>query len=430
MFFGGDSSQYLRLAYEGDPVGFAYERPSGYPLVIDALTAVWRELAVVTTVQHLAGLATGVLLYALLVRLDVPRVVATVAAAVVLLDGYAIALEQHILTESLFTLALFAAMYLTIVGNGRPLPLAGAGALLAAATLMRTAGLFAVPAWLAYVAWTTRRPVPVLAATAALALPLVGYAAWHDAETGDFGLTRASGWFLYARIGEIGECRGADVPEEGRRLCRRLPRDSEEGPAYHLFHEDGILHRTYGSLTGTPERQARINGTLRDFAVAIIRDRPLEYAGMVGRDSLRYLTPGVESRYISDQAISFRDESDLTPLLERVREPHLPGLDNRVHPPAAVLRAYADVVHTPRWLVGPLLLAVLAVLVAPLVTRVARPRHRAEAVLLAGVAVTLVVGVTATSEFVVRYLLPAMPLLVAAGTLAVVEIHRAATRPE
>jgi hypothetical protein len=51
-------------------------------------------------------------------------------------------------------------------------------------------------------------------------------------------------------------------------------------------------------------------------------------------------------------------------------------------------------------------------------------RRRTELALLLGVAVCLVVGVTATSEFVIRYLLPAIPLLAAAATLAAYELRR------
>ena len=59
--FFGDSWAYLDLAYRGDPVGFAPDRPSGYPLLIDLLSVAGRSLAAITTAQHLAGLAVGVL---------------------------------------------------------------------------------------------------------------------------------------------------------------------------------------------------------------------------------------------------------------------------------------------------------------------------------------------------------------------------------
>ena len=82
---------------------------------------------------------------------------------------------------------------------------------------MRTAALFAVPVWLAYVLWSHRSLRLVAPAAIGLALPLVAYSMWHAAETGRFGLTQADGWFLYGRVGEIADCGGADIP------ARRAP---------------------------------------------------------------------------------------------------------------------------------------------------------------------------------------------------------------
>ena len=54
--FFGDSWAYLDLAYGGSPVGFAPDRPSGYPMLIDLLSIFGRSLGAITTAQHLAGL--------------------------------------------------------------------------------------------------------------------------------------------------------------------------------------------------------------------------------------------------------------------------------------------------------------------------------------------------------------------------------------
>ena len=69
---------------------------------------------------------TGVLVYALILRLRLPRWLATAGAAVVVLDAYAIALEQQILAEAFFTLALVASFYL-VVGRDRDAGVAGRG---------------------------------------------------------------------------------------------------------------------------------------------------------------------------------------------------------------------------------------------------------------------------------------------------------------
>ena len=88
LFFT-DSWGYVGAAYGPSHLGGV--RPPGYPLILWTMDlAIGRDLAVITTVQHIAGLATGVLVYVLLTRLDVSRLLAAAAAAIVLLDSYAI----------------------------------------------------------------------------------------------------------------------------------------------------------------------------------------------------------------------------------------------------------------------------------------------------------------------------------------------------
>ena len=121
--FFGDSWAYLNLAYEG---GFAPDRPSGYPQALHLLSVFGRDLGTITIAQHLAGLVTGVLVYALMLRLRLPRWLATVGAAVVVLDAYAIALEQQILAEAFFTLALVASFFFVVGRDRAPVALARA----------------------------------------------------------------------------------------------------------------------------------------------------------------------------------------------------------------------------------------------------------------------------------------------------------------
>ena len=83
------------------------------------------------------------------------------------------------------------------------------------------------------------------------------------------------------------------------------------------------------------------------------------------------------------------------------------------------MRAYVDAAHTPRWLMG------LCALAALLSLALAIPRRtrehmagRRETFLLAGSALSILFMSVATSEFIVRYLLPEVPILVAGGALA------------
>lgn len=429
--FFGDSWAYLDLAYGGSPVAFAPDRPSGYPLVIDLLSAFGRDLATITTAQHVAGLVTGVLTYALLLRLRVPRWLATAGAAVVLLDAYAMALEQQILAEAFFTLALVAAFFCMAGRDRGTVALAASGALLAVAATMRTAALFAVPVWALYVLWTHRSTRLVAPAVLGLVLPLLVYASWHAADTGRFGITQADGWFLYGRVGEIADCGDANVPAGARPLCDRNARDRREGAAYHIWNADGPARRTFGGMSSDPDEQARSNDALRGFARAIIRDRPGVYAELVWDDFLRYFTPGARSRGNSDLAVALPQFGRIVRRNEIARDRWFPGFVPHVHPPAKRVRDYHERIHVPRPLIAALAIAAvleLAIAAAAFALRRAGPPRRREVFLLTGAGLAMLLGTAATSEFVLRYLIPVVPLLVCGGAAAAADLAALAAR--
>src|SRR5215217_2533391 len=64
-----DSWAYLGAAYSGSPVGILPDKPAGYSAILDVLAVPGRSLAVISIAQHVAGLAAGLLVYLLLVRL-------------------------------------------------------------------------------------------------------------------------------------------------------------------------------------------------------------------------------------------------------------------------------------------------------------------------------------------------------------------------
>ncbi len=423
LFFG-DSWSYLDLAYGGSPVGFAPDRPSGYPLFIDLLSIAGRELVAITTAQHLAGLAVAVLVYALLLRLGIPRLVATAGAAVVALDGYAIALEQQIMAEALFTLALVASMYLAVGRDRGGGALVASGALLGAAATLRTAALFAVPVWIAYVVWSHGRSPRAAAALVALVLPLLAYSGVHAAATGKFGLTQADGWFLYGRVGQFAGCDGlASVPPQALPLCDRTPRDSREGAAFHVWNADGPARRAFVGMSRDHATQERSNRVLRQFALAVIRERPLRYTKAVAGDFLRYFSPGEMSLGNSDLAVILPARGRLVRRNELVRDRYFPSYRPQVYEPAERLRSYQQAVHTPRWLMSALAIAsALSLLAAAVLRGRARLPRRRETFLLTGAALAMLLGSAATSEFVLRYLIPVVPLIVCGGLAALADI--------
>jgi hypothetical protein len=416
LFFS-DSWAYVGMAF--GPSHFAGDRPSGYPAALVVISAAGRSLSAVTALQHVAGLATGVVVYALLRRLEVSGWIATAATALVVLDAYAIVLEQTILAEAFFALALIVSAYLLIGRNRAPVALGASGLLLAAAATMRTAALFAVPVWLLYLVWQHRRPPALVLASCALVLPLLAYAAVYKHEVGKFGLTESDGWFLYGRVAGMADCAKFTPPPGTRGLCEP-PGHRARPPIYYVWSGSSPANRRYG-WPGAPGSSA----PLRSFARAVIRDDPLAYGRLVTRDFARYFEPGAASPGTSDAAISLpaRPRTRAPWMDQRARAAYFPDYAPAVHSPGALMRSYQAVVHPPRPLLGLLALATICALALTLVGagRFA-PRHRAEAFLLTGMGLAMLAGSTATSAFVVRYLVPTVPLIVAGGTVAAVDL--------
>ncbi|HWH44029.1 MAG TPA: phospholipid carrier-dependent glycosyltransferase [Thermoleophilaceae bacterium] len=430
LFFS-DSWAYAELAADR---GFAFDRPSGYPFAIAILWLPGRSLLLLTTVQHLAGLATGILAYALLHRLGAPRWAAAAAASLVLLDAYAIALEQHVMAESLFTLAAMLAMYL-VAGRDRALvAIAAAGVLLGGAATMRTLGLFVIPPFVLYVLLRSadRRVVATTVAIAASAFPLVLYSGVHAAAGDGFRMTQIDGWALYSRVAGFADCGGADIPAGTEGLCQpageRFPR-----PSFYGWDVTSPANRLYGA------DRPGANDRLRAWARAIVRHQPREYAEAVGADFLRFFRP------TRDAAEGTRPGNFSEPILlpapgdgeyrsefaDRVRAEELSGYEREIDPPQSAVRAYLGVIHVPRPLMGLLALASLAAVTLTAWRRIRRRpsghEHTPEVILMSGAGLLMLLA-AASVEFQLRYLIPSVPLLACGGTLAALDLWRRYSR--
>ena len=416
LFFS-DSWSYVSLAYGGGH--FAPDRPSGYPFVLALIGLPGRSLFVITALQHLAGIATGLLSYLLLMRAGAGRHVASVVAGLVILNAYAIVLEQTILAETFFTLAVVGSFFL-VTGSRRSMPaIAIAGVLLAGAVTMRTGGVFAVPVWLAYVLYRDR--LRVLVGLAAVVLPLLAYAAVYESKTGKFGLSTSDGWFLYGRVGEIADCKAFDPPAGTRDLCEPASRAGGRGPLYYIWDKTSPANLRFERGISTPGSSE----VLKRFAVAVIKARPGAYAEIVARDTGRYFLPGEGSPGRSDKAIHLpeRPRTGQTFLNKPIRDRYFPSFEPEVHAPSGATRAYEAVARVPRPLLAVCVL--LALLLIPLALRAPpgeRPGHLPEALALTLTGVAMLFGQAATSGFIVRYFVPTVPLILCGGALALCDV--------
>ena len=152
--------------------------PLGYRVLLKPVLLVG-NLDMVTAVQHLLGLAMAVALYILLLRRGVPRALAALATAPVLLDAYQIQMEQSIMSDVLFEALIVAGLVLLLWERApRTWMVAAESALGSCATVREIGQILILPAALyllvAVRGWRLRlRQAAVLCA--AFLLPILAY---------------------------------------------------------------------------------------------------------------------------------------------------------------------------------------------------------------------------------------------------------------
>jgi hypothetical protein len=292
------------------------------------------------------------------------------------------------------------------------------GLLLAGAVLLRTAGVFAIPAWIAFVLVSLPDVRRRLVAVSALLAPLAVYVVLFGAVTGELALSESDGWFLYQRVAQIGDCREIQVPRSAMALCNTPPSYRPQDPSEYIYGPESPAVRAFGPLAGTSARVAHANSVLRAYALAVIEQHPAAYLKLVAGDFLRFFEPEVASPGRESLTYELPPRHlllywDDPPL----RETLFPDYRPVVHGPAAAIRAYVRWVHLPGWVIGVLLLASLLAVVRRSVLGRERRSSTPAALLLFGVALCILLGSVASTLFRVRYLIPTEPLLICAIAL-------------
>ncbi|WP_236667568.1 MULTISPECIES: hypothetical protein [unclassified Nonomuraea] len=394
-------------------------RPAGYSMFLKLLEPL-HSFAAVAAVQHLLGLATGVLVY--LAARRAPRWAATAAAVPVLLDAYQVELEHLLVADTLFMFLVVAAVVLST--TRRPATVAAIGLLLAAAVLTRTVGqplIVVLAGW--FVLRRRIRPAGVLLAAALV--PLVAYGAWFYSTYQRIGLVGANGAFLYARAMSFADCARMDPPPDLRVLCDPRPPEERPPSQEYIWAKDAPLVRLPG-ITFTKENDE----LAARFAALAITSQPLDYAASVLGELGRTFTwgrpvypdaeiygyyefpvtePGPPGRYPAQVGAEYAKLYEQGAIGTKIVEPY-----------AGWLRAYQSAARLP----GPVLLGVLLVPPAMAVAglrrrRQCRPRAGAPAWLVPwSAAAVLLVTPAAAAEFDYRYVLPAVPLACVAAALS------------
>ncbi|MEO5877371.1 MAG: hypothetical protein ABIS86_04740 [Streptosporangiaceae bacterium] len=416
-----DSYDYLDVAMRPrpDPV-----RTFGYPFLLMILRP-FHSVGLVIVVQHLMGLALGVILYGLLRRQHLfggaralPGWVAALVTIPVLLDANQIELEHLLLSDTLFALLLVGAVALMLWNPVISLrAAAGAGLLLAAAAVTRTVAL---PLFAVLVVFLLIRRVNwrvLLATLAATVLPLVAYGAWYASVNGVFQLSGTDGVFLYSRTMTFADCKYFvdELSAEQLPLCESPDRPPAKRPVSHFYvwEQPQLFFYTGGGTQFAPYK----NDLARDFAKKAIMAQPGDYASTVAKDFRRtfqwgrpvYPDPKTYAQYVFP-----RDDIAYRPGREALvaRYDAMPRATTVVEPFAGFMRGYQQVVRLPGTLLGIVLLAGFAGIMR-------RWRQFGGVALLPwGIAMTMLIVPPATVLFDYRYVLPAVPFALLAAAIA------------
>jgi hypothetical protein len=391
----GDAYQYLSRA-----VSMSVEQsyhPFLYSVLLKPFT--FGSLAWLAAVQHLAGIATGILIYLALTRFGLSRWLAALGAAPILLDGYQIALEHQPLTEPFFELLGVAGLVLAAWSTQPRLATVSAGGfLLGLSVLIRFAGFALLPAAVVFlltrrVGWTR-----LAALVASFLIPLLGYAVWFQTQTGTFGLTNRNGFYLYGRVADFASCRDVEVPARERVFC---PENLKHKPGRGLFN---------AGLPASIRQDPTYNHLAESFARRMIVAKPGSFTLAVVSDMGKFFLPAPSEE--SDRWLVARD---LTARDQR-RVPNGIEAHFRLRPrPAAALRAWQQVV----WLHGPLLAVLLLLGLAGAIVAWSRTRRRygPESLLFTAAAFGLLLFPTIFAVYHFRYYVPAIPFAGAAGAI-------------
>ena len=413
-----DSGHYLSDALTGQ---LNVQRPSGYSFPI--IPFVRRgDISMIPLAQHLLILAVAVIVYAFLLRRQVPAWGAALATVPLLCDPLQLVLEQYVLSDVLFE-ALVVIACVLLLWRRRPLAIdvAAAGALLGYAAIVRGAGTaLVIPAAVAVaslrVGW---RRVALL--VAAFAVPVAVYTAVFHEQHGVWGTNTYAARYLYGRVTTFVDCDGLDLPAHERPLCPKHPVGERPSSDWYLWNK-ASPQKTLRTPPGVTVTEA-----LRDFDRRAIHAQPVAFARIVARDliygfhpSRTHTVPGFPAtRWLFQRHYWSLDG---TPIAARhfERVGYGPLL---AHPgQARFLTEFRSAFHTP----GPLLLlaAAIAVLASLGVGRARRSGDRVACGLLVSVCMTTLLTTAALSGFSWRYQLPQLALLAPSGALGLSALLR------
>ena len=420
-----------------DSVKYLYDSqgndPEGYKAPLRAILAI-ANLNAVAALQHAAGIAIALVIYRLLLRRGVPRWLAALAMAPVLLDAYQLQQEQTIMPTTLSE-ALLVAGFAVLLWRPRTTwrAILVAGLIFGtAATVWQAAEALIIPAavFLLVAGGGWRQAVRRAAAmVAACAVPILAYCAGSYVFTGNFFLSHSGVTSLYGRTAAAADCAAIRLTPGERRICPDA-QDQAMGSDWLQFGYPSPVQADYRTLP-RPEVDSLITG----FNRAVLTQQPGRVLGAYVRDIAklyavtRHTEPGDPpiSRWQFARSFPYLTPHATKPEVDAITRQFGGGPPGVWRPVASFLHAYQlDGGYTP----GPLLALCTLTGLAGSVVALMRRRLDESARQLAlatflffamGAAILLVSDVFVFSW---RYQLQALVTLVPAGVLGLTLLGR------
>src|ERR1700761_3714249 len=394
-------------------------RVGGYAIFLKILEPL-HTYAAATILQHLMGVAIGVMIYALARhRFGAPRWIAALATLPVLFDGFQIQLEHLILSDVPFEF-LVALATTMLLWNRKPSWWCCAliGLILGVADTVRSVALPLLPIFLVYILLARIGWKALLGALVTCLAPIVLYAAWFYSFYGQFAMTESTGVFLYSRVMTFAECSKIhNLPPAELALCTTVPPDKRPIAQDYIWRRYSPLDRFPPPVFSDPPNQLA-----EDFAKRAILAQPVSYAKTVAHDTIRvfewkrhvFPDPATYDEYLfgyKSLGIPSRGQVGSYPSVEAYYTPGNPSTQV-VEPFAGVMRVWQRYIFLPGTVYG----AILAVGLAGMVLNWRRLGGPAAVPWL--ISVGLIMVPAATAEFDYRYVLVAMPFGCLAAAMA------------
>jgi hypothetical protein len=259
--------------------------PEGYKLPLRGILLVGNFNAVVA-IQHLLGLGMAVVLYVLLQRRGVPRWLAALAGAPILLDAYQLQSEQTIMPGPWFEALIVAGIAILLWQPGISWRRVVAGGLvLGTSATVAQVGEALIPAAALFVlaaAGDWRRAVGKAAALcAACVVPILLYCTGSYLATGSFFLSHSGVTSFYGRAAAAADCTTLRLPASERALC---PTKAQQARG-----NDWLEFGTYAPVQGYYRNLPRgeVNTLVTSFSRSVLTQQPLRVFAAYGRDVLK-----------------------------------------------------------------------------------------------------------------------------------------------